>query len=686
MSTRTRAVRRRPLAWTGGLAALAALALASGVVPSCAGAAAPDGPLGGGGEDAASCPADCSADPSAPLCDPETGSCVACLPGAAACPTGHRCAPDTKRCVPGCESRSDCPAPLTCDLEEHACVGCAASDECPPGQLCSEEGECVQGCSAARPCPGGAACCGGVCRDLETDARSCGVCDRACPDLAHAESACLSGACGLSACDSGFIDCNRDPADGCEHDVAARGPCSCTPGETRACYQGPPGTEGVSPCAPGVSTCRASGLAWGPCLDQVLPELDACGDGIDNDCDGVVDNTPDQDGDGWTICEGDCCDSASDGCSAPAFVNRGAFEVPDNGVDDDCDGAVDNTSPCDAGLASDSTSALNYAKAMDLCVTTTATPPSPSDRTWGVVSATFQRADGTGAPAVAQRSIRQGFGSGISPLRGARLAVLSTGVAAAQAAPNNTRPSFAAFQGGRDMGTSSGMPADWLDANGENLPNAPGCPEPQGGTTAHDPVMLRLRVRVPTNASSFSVSTFFLSSEYPEWVCSRFNDFFLALLDSRFEPFPGETPNPADKNLAFYDPPPAGAPVYPLGVNLAFGGTGLFTQCVSGPTGCGGGATPGTTSTCAGTDQLRGTGFDAARPPAQFDGEPGWCGASELAGGGTGWLVMHGNVSPGEIMELRFVLWDTGDPWNDSVALLDNFQWSSFASTPGTRN
>ncbi|WP_437758693.1 MopE-related protein [Sorangium sp. So ce1389] len=686
MSTRTRAVRRRPLAWTGGLAALAALALASGVVPSCAGAAAPDGPLGGGGEDAAGCPADCSADPSAPLCDPETGSCVACLPGAGACPAGHRCAPDTKRCVPGCESRSDCPAPLTCDLEEHACVGCAASDECPPGHLCSEEGECVQGCSAARPCPGGAACCGGVCRDLETDARSCGVCDRACPELAHAESDCVSGACGLSACDSGFIDCNKDPADGCEHDVAARGPCSCTPGETRACYQGSPGTEGVSPCAPGVSTCRASGLAWGPCLDQVLPELDACGDGIDNDCDGVVDNTPDQDGDGWTMCEGDCCDSPSDGCSAPAFVNRGAFDVPDNGVDDDCDGAVDNTSPCDAGLASDSASALNYAKAMDLCATTTATPTSPSDRTWGVVSASFLRADGAGAPAVAQRSIRQGFGSGISPLRGARLAVLSTGVAAAQAAPNNTRPSFAPFQGGRDMGTSSGMPADWLDANGENLPNAPGCPEPQGGTTAHDPVMLRLRVRVPTNASSFSVSTFFLSSEYPEWVCSRFNDFFLALLDSTFEPFPGETSNPADKNLAFYDPPRAGAPVYPLGVNLAFGGTGLFTQCVSGPTGCGGGATPGTTSTCAGTDQLRGTGFDTARPPAQFDGEPGWCGASELAGGGTGWLVMHGNVSPGEIMELRFVLWDTGDPWNDSVALLDNFQWSSFASTPGTRN
>ncbi|WP_437970257.1 MopE-related protein [Sorangium sp. So ce260] len=686
MSTRSRAVRRRPLAWTGGLAALAGLALASGVAPSCADAGAPDVPRGGGGEGGVDCPTDCAADPSAPVCDRAAGRCVACLPGPDACPAGQVCDPEAKRCVAGCESRSDCPAPLLCDPASHTCVGCVTDGDCPPGTLCSGEGECVQGCSAARPCDGGAACCEGLCRDLEADPLSCGVCGRACPELSHAESACVAGGCVLSACEEGFIDCNRDPADGCEHDAAASGPCSCTPGETRACYQGTPGTEGVGPCAPGVSTCRPSGLGWGRCLDQVLPQLDACADGIDNDCDGTVDNTPDQDGDGWTSCDGDCCDAPSDGCGSPSLVNPGAFEVADNGVDDDCDGTVDNASACDEGLASDSTTALDYARAMDLCATTTASPSSPARRTWGVISASFRRADGAGTPAAAQRSIRRGFGSGILPLQGARLAVLSTGVAAAQASPNNTRPSFAPFQGGQDMGTSSGMPADWLEANGGDLPRAPGCPEPQGGTTARDPVMLLLRVRVPTNASSFSVSTFFLSSEYPEWVCSRFNDFFLALLDSTFAPFPGETPNPADKNLAFYDPPPAGGSVYPLGVNLAFGGTGLFTQCVNGPTGCGGGATAGSTTTCAGVGQLLGTGFDILRPPAQFPGEPGWCGASERAGGGTGWLVMNGNVSPGEIIELRFALWDTEDPWNDSVALLDNFRWSAFAATPGTRD
>jgi hypothetical protein len=167
-------------------------------------------------------------------------------------------------------------------------------------------------------------------------------------------------------------------------------------------------------------------------------------------------------------------------------------------------------------------------------------------------------------------------------------------------------------------------------------------------------------------------------------VCSAFNDFFLALLDSTFVPGPGESPNPADKNLAFYDPPPAGGTTYPVGVNLAFGNTGLFQACLNGPTGCGGGSVPGNTNTCTGTAGLVGTGFDVVNPPSQFLNDPGWCPPSNLAGGGTTWLNMNGNVKPGETIEIRFVIWDTGDPWYDSVVLLDRFQWSVTPSQPGT--
>jgi len=592
------------------------------------------------------------------------------------------CGPDSGD--PGCTQASDCAAPLVCNLGTHQCVACFEDSHCPAGAVCGPAGECVPGCSPGHGCEGALACCGEACVDLQTDAANCGGCGEACAGSPHAASGCVAGLCALIACEAGFADCNQSWTDGCEHDLA-EGPCACAPGQTQSCYQGPPGTEGVGACAAGVTTCLPSGAGWSGCVGQTTPVFDLCADGVDNDCDGTVDNTPDQDDDGFTKCDGDCCDAMSDGCGDPELVNPGAFEVAGNTVDDDCDGAIDNVlGACDAGLASNSSTALDYARAIDLCATTVESPPSLAQKKWGVISAALHRANGSGAPAAASRSIRQGFGSGVTPLQGARMAVLSTGVAAAQAAPNHTNPGFAAFQGGQDMSTSSPVPADWLAANGNNFPNAPGCPEPQGGTTANDPVMLKLRVRAPTNAGSFSVSTFFYASEYPEWVCSPFNDFFLALLDSAFVPAGGQAPNPADKNLAFYDAPPAGGPIHPVGVNLAFGNTGLFTQCQNGPTGCGSGAVAGTTSTCTGMGQLSGTGFDAQNPPSQYPGDPGWCGQSNRTGGGTGWLITSGNVAPGETIELRFVLWDTGDHWYDSLVILDNFQWSVNASTPGT--
>ena len=61
-------------------------------------------------------------------------------------------------------------------------------------------------------------------------------------------------------------------------------------------------------------------------------------DGIDNDCDGVIDEGTecfDDDGDGQTEEEGDCNDGVD-------TVYLGAMEDMENGIDDDCDGAVDS--------------------------------------------------------------------------------------------------------------------------------------------------------------------------------------------------------------------------------------------------------------------------------------------------------------------------------------------------------
>jgi hypothetical protein len=469
----------------------------------------------------------------------------------------------------------------------------------------------------------------------------------------------LVAACGPSA--SGADD------DGGDDDSADAAPQPvCDPGATEDCYGGPGGTAGVGECRSGTRTCNDNGF-WGGCDGEVTPSHDVCGNGLDENCNGAADDEQDADGDGFSNCDGDCCDNTAEGCASPELVNPGAFEVAGNELDDDCDGTIDNpVAACDSGLASNSTDPLDYARAMDLCQTAT---EAPGDWRWGVISAQFVLADGTGAPDTAQRAIRNAFGAS-TVRRGSSMTVLSSGHAAAT---GQTSPSFAAFQPGETMGNTSGFPADWLAANGGTLPNAPSCPAPVGAT-ANDPVLLELRVRTPTNARSFSMATDFFSSEYPEWTCSAYNDFFVVLLDSTWS---GTPANPTDKNLAVYTA--AGGEIYPVGVNLAHGDTGLFTVCENGNTGCALGATAGTITTCVSTAELIGTGFDLSAT-GPFSG----CGQNDLIGGGTGWLTTSGNVVGGEIITLRIALWDTSDHSLDSIALIDDFAWSVDASEPGT--
>jgi hypothetical protein len=115
------------------------------------------------------------------------------------------------------------------------------------------------------------------------------------------------------------------------------------------CYSGPEDTKGIGACQAGTTTCGWN-LVWSPCVDEVVPTSgDNCLNLTDDDCDELIDEGIDVDGDGWGGCNGDCCETP-DCASDPKLVNPGAFEAGGNTLDDDCDGMVDNVDPdCEAG-------------------------------------------------------------------------------------------------------------------------------------------------------------------------------------------------------------------------------------------------------------------------------------------------------------------------------------------------
>jgi hypothetical protein len=115
----------------------------------------------------------------------------------------------------------------------------------------------------------------------------------------------------------------------------------CKEGATQACYSGPPGTLGVASCKGGERRCV--GGTWSPCEGESAPIFEIC-NGEDDDCDGVADNgNPD----GGSTCatgqKGLCglgtmtCKDGALQCIAPATPTDEVCDALDN----DCDGEVD---------------------------------------------------------------------------------------------------------------------------------------------------------------------------------------------------------------------------------------------------------------------------------------------------------------------------------------------------------
>lgn len=383
---------------------------------------------------------------------------------------------------------------------------------------------------------------------------------------------------------------------------------------------------------------------------------------------GIDGGGPSKDGGGSdspSFCTNDDCDG--DGYAPPAdcndadpLINPEAYDFLADGVDNDCDGKVDDpVLTCETAPSTPPGTPTDFARAADLCAqnskTNAGTVFDP------LVHAAWGQVQGLGPgqtlwtsqtkPTI-QTAIVSSFGSNAAQ-QGKTMAGLANGPWAA----TDPRDSAALDPTGFQLSDAcSDIPLQGSDCT--SLTNG----SVSGGVNVQDWAELALTVKVPSNAKSVVFDFAFLSSEFSQWWNSAANDAFFVLVTSK---------ELTGQNVA--------RDAHGLAVTV---NSGFFQLCPA-PPGPSMLSDPTAIQNCVGLSgdpsqkifgTLAGTGYDGAAKGTN-DTVNAVNGDLYVYGGGSGWLTAKFAVTPGEQILMRVIIADTFDGLKDSAVLFDDLRW-----------